>query len=139
CASAQSRRHLITENPRVELVRSSPTNTIRTRREPDAARLYFDYRLFATKGRLQVDSRHFSTLFFVVALCLPSISDAHRSGCHRWHSCPSDRGTYECGDSGHCSQCPDNKYCNARNPRTVERKPSQTPRPSQEPSKTPSR
>lgn len=21
-------------------------------------------------------------------------ASAHRSGCHRWHTCPSDRGTY---------------------------------------------
>jgi len=26
---------------------------------------------------------------------------AHRSGCHRWHSCPSDSGSYTCGDAGH--------------------------------------
>jgi len=39
---------------------------------------------------------------------------AHCSGCHRWHSCPSDRGTYVCGDQGYCSQCPDNAYCQGR-------------------------
>src|SRR3989338_1902060 len=33
-----------------------------------------------------------------------SIASAHRSGCHRWHSCPSDSGSYTCGDAGHpCS------------------------------------
>ncbi len=42
---------------------------------------------------------------------------AHRSGCHRWHSCPSDRGTYICGDLGYCSECPDNQYCLHRKPR----------------------
>jgi endonuclease YncB( thermonuclease family) len=26
---------------------------------------------------------------------------AHRDGCHRWHSCPSDTGSYVCGDLGH--------------------------------------
>jgi DNA-binding beta-propeller fold protein YncE len=31
---------------------------------------------------------------------------AHRSGCHRWHSCPSDDGSYVCGDLGYDSQCP---------------------------------
>ena len=36
---------------------------------------------------------------------------AHRSGCHRWHSCPSDSNTYICGDTGHCDSCPDNQYC----------------------------
>jgi hypothetical protein len=31
---------------------------------------------------------------------------AHRSGCHRVHSCPSDTGSYVCGDLGNDSQCP---------------------------------
>ncbi|MFQ5961282.1 MAG: thermonuclease family protein [Candidatus Methylomirabilales bacterium] len=44
---------------------------------------------------------------------------AHRSGCHRWHSCPSDHGTYVCGDLGYCSGCPDNQYCLNRQPRPV--------------------
>ena len=30
---------------------------------------------------------------------------AHRSGCHRWHSCPSDSGSYTCGDTGYLSGC----------------------------------
>jgi hypothetical protein len=42
---------------------------------------------------------------------------AHRSGCHRWHSCPPDLGTYVCGDTGHCSQCADNEYCKLSKPR----------------------
>src|SRR5207253_526843 len=33
-------------------------------------------------------------------------ADAHRSGCHRWHSCPSDNGSYVCGDLGYYSECP---------------------------------
>ena len=37
--------------------------------------------------------------------------EAHRSGCHRWHSYPSDRGTYACGDLRYCSQCQDKEYC----------------------------
>lgn len=28
-------------------------------------------------------------------------ANAHRSGCHRWHSCPSDSGSYACGDLGY--------------------------------------
>lgn len=36
---------------------------------------------------------------------------AHRSGCHRWHSCPSDSGSYVCGDTGYCSGCGNNYYC----------------------------
>jgi uncharacterized protein YgiM (DUF1202 family) len=31
---------------------------------------------------------------------------AHRSGCHRWHTCPSDSGSYTCGDAGHPCQYP---------------------------------
>ncbi len=40
----------------------------------------------------------------------------HRSGCHRWHSCPSDTGSYTCGDTGHCSECSDNNYCKSGQP-----------------------
>ena len=47
-------------------------------------------------------------------------AEAHRSGCHRWHSCPSDRGTYVCGDLGYCSQCLDNQYCQDGRPRRVQ-------------------
>lgn len=46
-----------------------------------------------------------------LALCLSSAAEAHRSGCHRWHSCPSDSGSYICGDIGRCSGCPNNQYC----------------------------
>src|SRR5213594_3266541 len=47
----------------------------------------------------------------VTSVLVSAPAHAHRSGCHRWHSCPSDHGTYECGDTGHCSQCSDNRYC----------------------------
>lgn len=50
----------------------------------------------------------------------PGPAAAHRSGCHRWHSCPSDRGTYTRGDLGHCSGCPDNEYCELGQPRVVQ-------------------
>lgn len=33
-------------------------------------------------------------------------ASAHRSGCHRWHSCPSDTGSYTCGDLGYPCQYP---------------------------------
>jgi micrococcal nuclease len=42
-------------------------------------------------------------MFFVPLLS--SDSFAPQSGCHRWHSCPSDDGSYVCGDTGHYSQC----------------------------------
>ena len=32
-------------------------------------------------------------------------AEAHRSGCHRWHSCPSDSGSYVCGDLGYTTYC----------------------------------
>ncbi len=31
---------------------------------------------------------------------------AHQNGCHRWHSCPSDSGSYTCGDTGYSNYCP---------------------------------
>src|SRR5882724_13702952 len=64
-------------------------------------------------------------LAMVVTLSSPA--DAHRSGCHRWHSCPSDRGTYVCGDLGYCSGCPDNKYCLLSKPRGQTDRPVATP------------
>jgi hypothetical protein len=51
-------------------------------------------------------------VFGMYSIILPDAS-AHRSGCHRWHSCPSDTGSYTCGDTGYCSGCPDNNYCKA--------------------------
>ena len=38
-------------------------------------------------------------------LATPIAAVAHQSGCHSHHSCPSDRGTYTCGDTGNYSQC----------------------------------
>lgn len=35
----------------------------------------------------------------------PTPADAHRDGCHRHHSCPSDSGSYVCGDTGNFSEC----------------------------------
>jgi hypothetical protein len=73
-------------------------------------------------------------MLYLIIGCLilsPSFASAHRSGCHRWHSCPSDRGTYVCGDLGYCSACPDNQYCTGGHPRSRESKqPSPQPRPS---------
>lgn len=43
-------------------------------------------------------------------------ASAHRDGCHRWHSCPSDSGSYTCGDTGHYSGCP---LPGARTPTTM--------------------
>jgi hypothetical protein len=48
------------------------------------------------------------TMAVVLILCCTRTlkGEAHRSGCHRRHSCPSDQGTYTRGDLGYCSQCP---------------------------------
>lgn len=49
------------------------------------------------------------SLFAITAFLLatPGVDQvfAHRSGCHRWHSCPSDSGSYTCGDTGYTSGC----------------------------------
>jgi len=45
----------------------------------------------------------------ILSLALvPIMVDAHTSGCHGWHSCPSDVDppTYQCGDTGHDKYCP---------------------------------
>jgi len=42
----------------------------------------------------------------ILTLTIPFVSFAHRSGCHRWHSCPSDTGSYTQGDAGYISQYP---------------------------------
>lgn len=73
--------------------------------------------------------RRILLLTIAVLVLAASFADAHRSGCHRWHSCPSDRGTYTCGDLGYCSQCPDNEYCAAGQVNTGSR---HTPAPREE-------
>ena len=50
-------------------------------------------------------------IIFALTLLVISLAEAHRSGCHRWHSCPSDSGSYICGDTGRCSACPNNQFC----------------------------
>ena len=59
-----------------------------------------------------------SIIIIVFTFSLIPISFAHQDGCHRWHSCPSDSGSYTCGDTGHCSECPDNQYCKVGKPYT---------------------
>ena len=70
-------------------------------------------------------------LIVVVALLagIAFYADAHRSGCHRWHSCPSDTGSYVCGDTGHCSECPDNQYCLASKSRQAQVQPQEPKKP----------
>jgi hypothetical protein len=42
----------------------------------------------------------------LASLTAANTASAHRSGCHRWHSCPSDTGSYVCGDLGYDTYCP---------------------------------
>ncbi len=56
-------------------------------------------------------------------------TNAHRDPCHQRHSCPSDHGTYICGDFGRCEQCPDNQYCLAGKPKTASAPSVTSPKP----------
>lgn len=56
----------------------------------------------------------------VLALIFAILYFTYRSVCRRWHSCPSDRRAYVCGDMGYCSACPDNQYCLSGRPRPRE-------------------
>lgn len=47
-----------------------------------------------------------ATVLIVTFLMVAPDARAHRSGCHKEHSCPSDTGSYVCGDLGNDSQCP---------------------------------
>ncbi len=53
-------------------------------------------------------------IVFVTLAALVSFGEAHRSGCHRWHSCPSDSGSYACGDLGYDTYCPKETPSNAQ-------------------------
>jgi hypothetical protein len=46
------------------------------------------------------------SLVFVSIVPVIETGYAHRDGCHRWHSCPSDSGGgYVCGDLGKNDGC----------------------------------
>ena len=45
------------------------------------------------------------SLIFVSLVPIIEIGFAHRDGCHRWHSCPSDSGSYVYGDLGYDDEC----------------------------------
>ena len=54
------------------------------------------------------------SIVLLLTMVLPSSKvEAHRNGCHRWHSCPSDSGSYVCGDLGYSSQCPPSNQNNS--------------------------
>lgn len=62
-------------------------------------------RLRAAMGRARV-RRLAAALGLFASLSFPLLASAHQDGCHRWHSCPSDTGSYVCGDLGYRDQCP---------------------------------
>ena len=49
-------------------------------------------------------------VFLLACAALVADAASHPDGCHRWHSCPSDDGSYVCGDLGYCSECSDNQF-----------------------------
>lgn len=61
-------------------------------------------------------------------------AEAHRSGCHRWHSCPSDSGSYVCGDLGYDSECPKSAPQPTPKPKP---QPTAKPKPTSKPAATP--
>jgi hypothetical protein len=75
-----------------------------------------------TNGENRLRLSRWLWLLVAVAVVLASTSArGHQDGCHAQHSCPSDANppTYICGDTGHCSECPDNQFCLAGQPRTT--------------------
>lgn len=65
---------------------------------------------------------------------------AHQSGCHRWHSCPSDSGSYVCGDLGYDTYCgtssPAPTYTAPTQPKPTYTPPSSTATPQATPNYT---
>ncbi|MFB7288114.1 hypothetical protein [Actinacidiphila glaucinigra] len=61
--------------------------------------------------RTHASFRHAPKQFAALLLALAAVwgtatpAEAHRDGCHRWHSCPSDSGSYVCGDLGYSTYC----------------------------------
>ena len=53
---------------------------------------------------------HVSIFVLISVLIFPLPGDA-KSLCERMHSCPSKDGSFVCGDTGRCSKCPDNPFC----------------------------
>jgi phosphatidylserine/phosphatidylglycerophosphate/cardiolipin synthase-like enzyme len=74
--------------------------------------------------------RHLVLLLMVVLVgnwLLPEA--AHQDPCHRLHRCPSDQGSYSCGDLGRGEQGPDHQYCLTGKARVASSSPH-TPAPS---------
>jgi len=57
-----------------------------------------------------------ATLSTAAILVPVNNASAHRDGCHRWHSCPSDSGSYVCGDLGYTSGCGTSSTIKVRTP-----------------------
>jgi hypothetical protein len=46
-----------------------------------------------------------TALALLMATLVAPAASAHQNGCHRYHSCPSDTGSYTCGDLGYYTYC----------------------------------
>ena len=46
-----------------------------------------------------------TVMSLLMATLVAPAASAHPDGCHRWHSCPSDTGSYTCGDLGYYTYC----------------------------------
>ena len=65
-------------------------------------------------------------MFIAIIPLQTSLSYAHQSGCHRWHSCPSDTGSYVCGDLGYDTYCPKNTAPKYEAPKETKVQPKST-------------
>lgn len=60
----------------------------------------------------------------VIAMIFPGVFlnavpvRADMAACQISHSCPSPEDEYVCGDSGECTRCPDNEFCEGGLPKT---------------------
>ena len=72
-------------------------------------------------------------VFASVSALPPNTAEAHRHGCHSRHSCPSDTGSYRCGDRGDSTYClqpnapPPKPKAPAPKPKAPPPKPKATP------------
>ncbi len=64
----------------------------------------FNYRILIVVLFILLAISSLFIMFISSTLVFTEIS-GHRDGCHRWHSCPSDNGSYVCGDKGYDSEC----------------------------------
>jgi len=62
-------------------------------------------------------------IILALVFFVPQISYEHQDGCHRWHSCPSDSGSYVCGDLGYDTFCPKQQSATSTESQTIKKIP----------------